>query len=198
MKDFTTALRLFVALTILTGLAYPLLTTAIAQGLMPAQANGSLVVQDGEVLGSSLVGRRYSGTGWFHGRDSATSPEPYTAVSLKDGTTAAGANLGPTNPALLERIGARANRLRADHGGATVPTDLATASASGLDPHVSPEAALYQVARVARERGLPEQEVRKIVDAHMEEPLIGLVGTRRVNVFLLNLALQELSAMPRP
>lgn len=179
------ALTLFVALSLVTGLAYPLLVTGIAQIAFPGAANGSLIVRDGKVVGSELIGQSFSDPKHFWSRPSATSPMAY------NGAGSSGSNQGPSNPALAEAVKARVEALRAaDPGnGAPVPVDLVTASASGLDPHISRAAADYQVARVARTRGLPEDKVRALVARHAEMPLLGFIGEPRVHVLRLNLAL---------
>ncbi|MCU0969977.1 MAG: potassium-transporting ATPase subunit KdpC [Rubrivivax sp.] len=179
------ALVLFVALSLITGLAYPLLVTGIAQLAFPAQANGSLIVQDGKAVGSELIGQPFADPKRFWGRPSATSPMPYNAAN------SAGSNLGPSHPALADAVKARIEALRtADPGNtAPVPVDLVTASASGLDPHISRAAADWQAARVARVRGLPEARVRALVEQHTEAPLLGFIGEARVHVLRLNLAL---------
>ncbi|WP_437837319.1 potassium-transporting ATPase subunit KdpC [Sorangium sp. So ce1153] len=179
------ALVLLLVLTGVTGFAYPLLTTAIAQAAFPRQANGSVLRKDGRVVGSILLGQPFDDPRYFRGRPSATSPVPYA------GQASAGSHLGPTNPALAEAVEARIDALRAadPEAAAPVPVDLVTASGSGLDPHISPAAAAYQVRRVARARGLPEDEVRRLVARHTEGRLLGLLGEPHVNVLLLNLAL---------
>lgn len=184
------ALVLLAAFTVLTGLGYPALLTAAAQLLLPAQANGSVLARDGRPAGSALVGQPFSDPRYFWGRPSATAPVPY------DGRSSAGSNLGPSSPALAEAVRARVAALRAAAPGhlAPVPVDLVTASASGLDPHLSPAAALYQVARVAEARGLAAADVRALVERHVEPPLLGLFGAPRVNVLALDLALDELAA----
>lgn len=184
------ALVLLGLFTLITGLAYPAVVTVAAQALFPHEARGSLVERDGVVVGSSLVGQPFDDARYFWGRPSATSAFPY------DASASSGSNLGPTNPALVEAVRGRVAALReADPECASepVPVDLVTASASGLDPQVSPAAALFQVRRVARARGLPEARVRALVLAHVEERTLGLVGEPRVDVLLLNLALDELS-----
>lgn len=179
------ALGLFLLLTLVTGVAYPLFVTGVSALLMPAQATGSVVMQEGRARGSALLGQPFSDPGYFWGRPSATGPQPY------NGAASTGSNLSPTNPALLETIAGRVQALRdADPGNlAPVPVDLVTASGSGLDPHVSPAAALYQVPRVARARGVSEAMLRELVAAHTEGRTFGILGEPRVNVLALNLAL---------
>jgi K+-transporting ATPase ATPase C chain len=179
------ALVLFVLLSALTGLVYPLAVTGTAQALFPAQAAGSLVLQGGKPVGSSLIGQNFSDPKHFWGRPSATAPMPYNAGA------SSGSNQGPLNPALTEAVKGRIEALRAADPGNTapVPADLVTASASGLDPHITPAAARYQVARIARLRGLPADEVASLVARHTETPLAGFLGEPRVNVLALNLAL---------
>lgn len=172
-------LVVFASLTLVTGVAYPALVTAIARIAFPARSSGSLVMHGDQAVGSALVGRPFAGPGWFHGRPSATPNGPYDALA------SSGSNLGPTNPALAKLVGERV----AEEGGGPVPIDLVTASASGLDPHLSPAAARFQLARVARERGLAEARVAALVDAATEDRTLGLLGERRVNVLLLNLSL---------
>jgi len=179
------ALTLFILLSLLTGLAYPLLVTGIAQLAFPASANGSLLVRDGQPVGSALIGQAFSDPKHFWSRPSATSPMPYNAES------SSGSNLGPSNPALADAVKARIAALRAADPGnvAPVPVDLVTASASGLDPHISRAAADYQLARVARARAMPEAGLRQLLDRHTEWPWLGFIGEARVNVLQLNLAL---------
>jgi potassium-transporting ATPase KdpC subunit len=181
------AALMLVAMSMLTGVAYPLLVTGIAQLLMPRQANGSLIVQDGKALGSELIGQPFSDPKYFWSRPSATAPYPYNAGS------SSGSNLGPTNPALAEGVAARIAALRAADPGnqAAVPVDLVGTSASGLDPHISPAAAEYQVSRVARARGLPAERVRALVAEHTEARQFGILGEPRVRVLELNLALDR-------
>jgi K+-transporting ATPase ATPase C chain len=186
------ALVLFALLTILTGVAYPALVTGIAQVAMPWQANGSLIVGgDGEVIGSELIGQHFDDPRYFWGRLSATASHPFDAAA------SSGSNHGPTSPALEEAARARIGALRAEDPAddAPVPIDLVTSSASGLDPHITPAAALHQVPRVASARGLPEERVRELVLAHVEERFVGVLGEPRVNVLRLDLALDQLDRM---
>lgn len=186
------ALMMFFILTILTGVAYPLAVTAIAQLLFPHQANGSLISKDGKPIGSTLIGQPFDDPKYFWGRPSATAPFPYNAAA------SSGSNLGPTNPALIETVKMRVAALKAaDPGNDTpVPVDLVTASGSGLDPHISSASAEYQVRRVARARGREEAFVRTLVSQHTEGRQLGMLGERRVNVLALNLAL-DASDQPR-
>lgn len=182
------ALMMLLVMTVLTGLVYPLAVTGIAQLLFPHQANGSLIVRDGKAIGSELIGQYFDDPKYFWGRPSATSPFPYNAAA------SGGSNLGPTNPALIEAVKARVAALRAADPGndLSVPVDLVTASGSGLDPHISQAAALYQVKRVARVRGLEEKSVKALVIQHTEERQLGLLGERRANVLGLNMALDQI------
>lgn len=186
------ALVLFLVLTLVTGLVYPLVVTGVAQSLFPAQAAGSLVVRDGTTVGSSLIGQNFTDPGHFWGRPSATATLPYNA------TASGGSNQGPLNPALVDAVKGRIDALRAADPGntAAVPVDLVTASASGLDPHISPAAAAYQLARVARVRGLQAAQVEALVAQNTETVLWGLLGEPRVHVLRLNLAL-DTHATPR-
>jgi potassium-transporting ATPase KdpC subunit len=185
MKTLRNALGLFLVLTLVTGVIYPLAVTGIAAVAMPAQASGSVITRDGKAVGSALLGQSFTDAKYFWGRPSATGPTP------NNGGASSGSNLSPTNPALLEAINARVAALRAVDPGNTapVPVDLVTASGSGLDPHISPAAALYQVPRVARERGIPEAELRALVAAHTEGRTFGILGEPRVNVLALNMAM---------
>jgi potassium-transporting ATPase KdpC subunit len=187
MKDaLRTSFVMLAILTLLTGVVYPLVVTVVAQAVFPSQAKGSLVVGDGKSLGSALVGQPFSSPRYFWGRPSATSPTPYNASS------SSGSNLGPLNPALKEAVQSRIDALKkADPSIKTVPVDLVTASGSGLDPHISPAAAEAQVPRVAKARGMSEDEIRKAVALHTEGRQFGLLGEPRVNVLRLNLAIDR-------
>ena len=183
LKQLKPALLLFVWLSVLTGLAYPLLVTGLGRVFWPDQARGSLIVQDGEVRGSRLIGQSFASERYFHGRPSVTLPFPYNAAGSM------GSNLAPSNPALRDLVTQRSALLRSRYNVEPMPMDLVTASASGLDPHISPEAAAYQVERVARARGLSPQAVAALVEQHTQGPLWGFWGEARVNVLILNLAL---------
>jgi K+-transporting ATPase ATPase C chain len=179
--------------TLLTGLLYPLVVTGIAQVAFPWQANGSLIVRNGQPVGSALIGQPFDDPKYFWGRLSATSPAAYTAFNAEKSTGSSGSNYGPLNPALLEAVQGRIKALRdADPDNtAPIPVDLVTASGSGLDPHMSPAAAAYQVSRVARARGLSEDAVRRVVAQHTAGRTLGLLGEPRVNVLAINLALDQ-------
>lgn len=188
MKTIRPALLLFVVMSLLTGLAYPLAVTGVAQAVFPHEAHGSLLHQDGKLIGSSLIGQNFSAPENFWGRPSATGPMPYNAAA------SSGSNQGPLNPALLDAVKARIVALHAadPDNKAAVPVDLVTASASGLDPEISPAAAHYQASRVAKARKLPLDQVEALINQHTEQPLWGLLGEARVNVLQLNLALAAL------
>ena len=177
------SIRMLVVMTVVTGVVYPLLVTGFAQVLFKDKANGSLIFQNRKVVGSRLIGQSFSDPKYFWSRPSATSPQPYNAAS------SSGSNLGPTNPALLDAVKERVSKLEAK----PVPADLVTASGSGLDPHISPAAAEYQVARVAKARNVPEDNVRDLVAKHTEDRQLGVLGEPRVNVLELNLALDALT-----
>lgn len=184
---FRPALAILLSLTILTGAVYPLVVTGLAQLFFPGKAAGSLIIKDGQSVGSALIGQSFTDPGYFWSRPSATGGHPYNALA------SGGSNLGPLNPALREAVQQRVAALRAADPDnlAPVPVDLVTASASGLDPHISEAAALYQVERVARDRGMPVSNVRERVHAHTEGRWLGFLGEPRVNVLLLNMALDE-------
>ena len=189
MKEHLRAgMSLFVLLTLLTGVAYPALVTLIAQTVFHSQANGSVIQREGQSVGSELIGQPFESMTYFWGRPSATSPVPFNAAA------STGSNLGPTNPAHLDAIRGRVEKLRTAHPDQTgpIPVDLVTTSASGLDPHISPAAAEFQVARVAKARGIQEAVVRQVLAGHTEDRSFGVFGERRVNVLRVNLALDEL------
>jgi potassium-transporting ATPase KdpC subunit len=189
VEQFKPACLMFLWLTVLTGVAYPALVTGLGAGLFPTQAKGSLITKDGVVIGSALIGQPFAAPGYFTGRPSATNPVPYNAAA------SAGSNLAASNPALREGVAQQAGALRDGRQDSAVPMDLVTASGSGLDPHISPAAAAWQIERVAAARGLPTGTVATLVARHTEERLWGFWGERRVSVLGLNLALD---ASPRP
>ena len=194
VKQIRRAVVMMVAMTIITGLAYPLGMTGIAQLVFPYQANGSLLTKDGRVIGSALIGQNFTEAKYFRGRPSATTePDPKdpskTIAVPYAADNSSGSNLGPTSKALIDRVKADAMRLQEEAPGRPVPVDLVTASAGGLDPDVTPAGALFQVPRVAKARGLPERQVKQLVLAHVEGRFLGIIGEPRVNVLKLNLAL---------
>ena len=190
------ALVLLVALTAVTGLAYPLAMTGIAGVIFPAKAAGSLIERDGKVVGSSLIGQNFTGAHYFHGRPSATTaPDPAdaskTVPAPYNAANSSGSNLGPTSAALAERVKGDLDTLKVENPGPPVPVDLVTTSGSGLDPDIAPEAALFQVPRVAKARNLPEDTLRDLVAGQVQGRTLGLLGEPRVNVLALNLALDD-------
>jgi len=199
LKEIRPAIILLVALTLMTGLAYPLAMTGIAAVIFANQAQGSLIEEDGKVIGSALIGQVFADDKYFHGRPSATNtPDPKDATKTVDApynaANSMGSNLGPTSKALSDRIKGDVATLRKENPSSPVPVDLVTTSGSGLDPDISPEAARFQVPRVAKARSLPERRVRALVDAKIEGRTFGLLGEPRVNVLKLNLALDELKS----
>jgi K+-transporting ATPase ATPase C chain len=198
LREIRPAIVMIIALTAITGLIYPLAMTGIAGVLFPRQAQGSLIERDGKVIGSALIGQNFTSDRYFRGRPSATTgpdpadpaksvPSPYNAAN------SGGSNLGPTNKALIERVQGDLNALQQENPSTPVPIDLVTTSASGLDPDITPQAALFQVPRIAKARNLPEDRVRQLVDAAVEPRALGFLGEPRVNVLALNLALDRLT-----
>ena len=190
-RNLLISIWMTLATTVLLGIVYPLVVTGLAQLLYPRQANGELIRQpDGTVVGSSLLGQPFTSPGYFHSRPSAAGPAGY------DPMASGGSNLGPTNKALIDRVSGSVQSLSAENAGASIPVDLATASGSGLDPHISPASAEFQVPRVARERGMKENEVRALVAKHTEQRQLGFLGEPRVNVLELNLDLNAAYPLP--
>jgi K+-transporting ATPase ATPase C chain len=198
LKQIRPVLVLLVALTALTGLVYPLALTGVAQVAFPSAANGSLVAKDGKVIGSTLIGQLFTAPGYFHGRLSATlGPDPAdpskSIATPYNAANSMGSNLGPTSKALSDRLTADVAKLKAENPAAPVPVDLVTTSGSGLDPDISPEAAYFQVPRIAEARQLPEDKVRQLVAGNVQPRFLGLIGDPRVNVLALNLALDGMT-----
>jgi len=199
LKEIRPAIVFVVALTIITGLIYPFVMTGVAGVIFPYQAQGSLIERDGKVIGSALIGQEFTGDGYFHGRPSATvAPDPNdaskTVPAPYNAANSGGSNLGPTNKALIERVQGDVDKLKQENPSAAVPIDLVTTSGGGLDPHISPQTAYFQVPRVAKARNMPEDRVRQLVEEHVEGRTLGLLGEPRVNVLALNLALDRAAA----
>jgi K+-transporting ATPase ATPase C chain len=196
LREIRPAIVLVIALTLITGLVYPLVMTGIAGLVFPYQAQGSLIEQGGKVVGSTLIGQVFADNKYFHGRPSATNaPDPKepgkTIDAPYNAANSMGSNLGPTNKALIERVKGDVDKLKEENPSGVVPIDLVTTSGSGLDPHITPDAALFQVPRVAKARNMPEDRVRQLVQDHTEGRFLGLLGEPRVNVLALNLALDR-------
>ena len=199
LREIRPAIVLVIALTLITGLVYPLAMTGIAGVVFPYQAQGSLIEKDGKVVGSALIGQVFATDKYFHGRPSATNaPDPKDATKTVDApynaVNSMGSNFGPTSKALIDRVKGDLEKLKAENPSTPVPQDLVTTSGSGLDPDISPEAALFQVPRVAKARNMPEERVLQLVGEHTEGRFLGLLGEPHVNVLLLNLALDQVAA----
>jgi K+-transporting ATPase ATPase C chain len=196
LKEIRPAIMLVVLLTSITGLLYPLAITGIAGAIFPYQAQGSIIERDGKVIGSTLIGQEFTSERYFHGRPSATvAPDPAdstkTVPAPYNAANSGGSNLGPTNKALIERVQSDVDKLKQENLSAPIPIDLVTTTAGGLDPHISPAAALFQVLRIAKARNMPEDQILRLVEEHTEGRFLGLLGEPRVNVLALNLALDR-------
>jgi K+-transporting ATPase ATPase C chain len=198
LREIRPAIVVLVALTLITGLAYPLAMTGIAQILFPYQARGSLIERNGAVVGSELIGQQFDSDKYFHGRPSATTaPDPKdptkTVPAPYNAANSGGSNLGPSNKALIDRVKGDMDKLKAENPSTPVPADLVTTSGSGLDPDISPEAAFFQVPRIAKARNLPQESIRQLVEDHIDGRLFGFLGEPRVNVLKLNLSLDQMA-----
>jgi potassium-transporting ATPase KdpC subunit len=199
LKEIRPAILMLIVLTVITGLIYPLAMTGVAVTLFPDKAEGSLIERDGKVVGSSLIGQEFKSERYFHGRPSVTTgPDPAdpskSVVQPYNAANSMGSNLGPTNKALAARVAADVDRLKQENPNMPVPIDLVTTTGSGLDPDISPEAAFFQVPRIAKARSLPEERLRQLVEAHIQRRVLGVLGEPRVNVLLLNLALDQMAS----
>ena len=199
LNEIRPAIMMLIVLTLITGLAYPLAMTGIAVMLFPKNAEGSLIERDGKIVGSALIGQEFKSERYFHGRPSVTTgPDPAdpskSVVQPYNAANSMGSNLGPTNKALATRVADEVNRLKQENPDMPVPIDLVTTTGSGLDPDISPEAAFFQVPRIAKARGLSEERLRQLVEAHIERRVLGVLGEPRVNVLLLNLALDQMAS----
>jgi potassium-transporting ATPase KdpC subunit len=199
LREIRPAIVFIVALTIITGIIYPFVLTGVAGVIFPYQAQGSLIQQDGKVVGSALIGQEFTSDKYFHGRPSATvTPDPAdsskTIPAPYNAANSGGSNFGPTNKSLIERVQHEVEKLKQENPSAQIPIELLTGSGSGLDPHISPTAALFQAPRVAKARNMPEDRVRQLVEEHIEAPTFGVLGEPRVNVLALNLALDRISS----
>jgi potassium-transporting ATPase KdpC subunit len=198
LREIRPAIVVLIALTLITGLVYPLAMTGIAKVILPRQAEGSLIERDGKVIGSAIIGQDFTSDKYFHGRPSATvAPDPNdstkTVPAPYNAANSGGSNLGPSNKALIDRVQSQIDALKKENAAERVPIDLVTASSSGLDPDISPEGAYFQVPRVAKARNVPESKVRQLVSDHIQERFFGILGEPRVNVLQLNIALDGLS-----